>query len=142
MRNNKGITFFKSFLAFVLLYGCCLSCKADTIDYWHVKYNNKLILEYTGSNANRLVTINLAGVKKADRITVNYGRDTPCSDCATELVFEDEKKKQYSIAKGKGTFNPLSFFISDIKKLSGKYFQVYYREGRQSKLLLFSIKLT
>lgn len=131
----------------ITLFSCGVRAyvKADTLDYWHVKYNGKLIRKYNktvDNNSGRVISINSKTVKTSDRITVNYGRDTPCHDCTTELLLETYTKKQFTIVSGKGTLNPLSFSVVDVKKWGGKSFDVFYREKGRRDILLFSIKFT
>jgi len=122
--------------------------KADTIDYWHVYYNKTKIEELNAYNVRDII-IKTDKVKSGDSIAVRYFRDTPGSDCITNLVIDDDKHHTVIARKGKGTGNPIAFALNDLvefrKKNGGNYFEIYYFDNaissNQPRRQLFRIKL-
>ena len=137
-------------LLFLASAGITQTTKADTIDYWHVYYNNIKIKEFNGHNEVHEITIKIDKIKNGDSISVNYYRDTHCSDCITHLTIEDGKHHTISTHQGKGAGegNPLSFALKDLlefrKKDGGSYFEIFYYDnafsGPPTPGLLFRIK--
>jgi hypothetical protein len=134
-------------MLFLLLVTFCAyigTTKADTTDYWHVYYNKVRIGDYNGPGKKEIV-LKRNAIKAGDSIALKYFRDTPCSDCITNLAVEDGKhhvRKRYS---GKGTFSPVSFAVTDLLKTGDAYFEVYYfddtMKSRTGKVLVFRIRL-
>lgn len=119
--------------------------KADTIDYWHVYYNNNKIKEYN-LYSNGEIVIKIKEVQKTDSITVLYFRDTPCSDCSNQVTVINEQYFTVSIGKGKGTWNPIKISVFDlIQKAEKGILNALYQEGaitnETESILLFKIKL-
>ena len=129
--------------------GFLQTLKADTIDYWHVYYNNKKIKDYTQYSKKRAIIFKLEKIKSNDTLKIKYFRDTPCQDCDTYLVIEDGKHNLILTIKGKGTFNPISFSLNKLvafkRKSNNDSFEIYYFEtttkSRTPKIQLFQIKL-
>lgn len=124
-------------------------CKADTIDYWHVYYNQTKIREYNQFGNAQTIVLKLAEIRSGDSITVKYFRDTPCTDCSISLSVEDGKHRSAVTKQAKGTFTPTTFTVDDLLRFREKSgqgtFEVLYQderiELRNQKLLLFGIKL-
>jgi hypothetical protein len=122
--------------------------KADTIDVWNVYYNNRLIQSYNGFSNNELV-LKLDSLQPGDSIAVRYYHDTPCHDCATFLVIENEKHYIFFERSNRGTGTPISFSVDQLRAIKNKGytrpFLVFYYEGklerRSDKILLFRIRL-
>jgi hypothetical protein len=122
--------------------------KADTIDYWHVYYNDKKPKELTYYTNNTLI-IKSSQIKQGDSIKVFFFRDTPCSDCETNLIVDDINDSRVALSKGKGTGNALSFSLAELllyKRRTGKdTFQVCYFDkeniSQAKKPVMFTIKL-
>ena len=119
--------------------------KADTIDYWHVYYNNKKIKEYNQYSKGE-ITIKVRHIKKTDSLTIMYFRDTPCSECETHVIVENKSHFVITKGKGVGTFNPIRISVFDfLLKADRNFSYVYYQEKHKTnqtqRLLLFKIKL-
>jgi len=146
----------KNLLIFVITLIFTQTGKCDTIDFWHVFYNKKMIGDFDqyperrmeGKHIGNEIVINTKIVKNNDSIKVKYFRDTPCDECSTSLMIENENHDRVLVSKGRGTFNPVSFSVKDLiveKKRSGNAsFMVFYSEeqGRYGihKSMLFRIK--
>ncbi|KOY86862.1 hypothetical protein AD998_12560 [bacterium 336/3] len=121
------------------------SFSADTLSFWHVFYNKIKVKEYNGHNMHEILVFKTTNIKKEDSITVAYFRDTPCHDCPTKLIVEDEKHYIVTIGSDKGTFTPISVSATKLliykKKYNTNYFDVYFYEENRRKLFLFRIKL-
>ena len=83
---KKNIFILSCFLAF----GCI--AKGDTIDYWHVYYNNVKIKEFN-QYSNGLIQLEIGSINSTDTLLVNYFQDTPCNFCENILYIEDEEHK-------------------------------------------------
>lgn len=106
------------------------TAKADTIDYWHVYYNQAKVKEYNQNGGEDLI-LKAAKVKKGDVITVKYYTDTPCQDCPVLMTVEDESKQVIVTVEGEGEGIPLSFQTDSLlrsMKAGKRVFQVYYTE--------------
>jgi hypothetical protein len=75
----------KFLILFISAIGFFNAVKADTIDYWHVYYNKTKIKEYNQYSKGE-ITLKIKNIKNKDTLTVRYFRDTPCSDCKTQVV--------------------------------------------------------
>ena len=130
-----------------LIYLPSLS-KADTIDVWHVFYNQRLIQDFNAYSANEIV-LKMDSIQPGDSITVRYFRDTPCYDCATFLAIENEKHYVFFEHSSRGTGTPISISVDQLLAIRNKGyirpFLVFYHEGklerRSDKILLFRIRL-
>lgn len=120
---------------------------SDTIDFWHVFYNNKLIKEYSGYNFGQPLIIKIDSIKAEDSITVKFFRDTPCNDCDSYLIIEYPFLNKAFIAHGNYTICPLKLSLSDLKKILIKssvkrLFEVFYLDVTNNyKIKLFDLKL-
>jgi hypothetical protein len=119
----------------------------DTIDYWHVYYNNTMIGDFTQLSSSRKVNLNEKNIKPGDSIIVKYFRDTPCFDCSTLLVVGDESKRSVLTKCGKGTLTPLSVHLAELlefkkRNKNNSFFEIFYfEEGRAEKMLLLIVKI-
>ncbi|MDP4231529.1 MAG: hypothetical protein Q8916_14115 [Bacteroidota bacterium] len=134
-------------MIFVLLIEFVPSGKCDTIDVWHVFYNKKKIKEFDEYSAFHEIVIHADSVKKGDSIVVYYYRDTPCDDCPTSLIVEDEQGNVRLKKNGIGTFNPIALSVNDLlvirKSMDTKSaLNIFFSEERLTpKRLLFRLKL-
>lgn len=130
------------------LIGISHTVKADTLDYWHVYYNQTKIREFNQYGTHE-IRLKLDSLKSGDSITVKYFRDTPCFDCRAYLTVENEKHHVFLTSSGKGTFNPISFSVNKLIELRQQgyiqTFEIFYFEGeiksRSDKILIFRIIL-
>jgi len=136
------------FFILLIVFGIFQIAKADTVDFWHVYYN-QVKIEAFSQNGTHEIILKLDSIKSGDSITVKYYRDTPCFDCLTFITVEDEKHHVFVTSSGKGTFNPISFSLDkliELRKQGYKQtFEIFYFEGeaksRSDKKLIFRIKL-
>ena len=109
----------------VLLFGFLmfsLSGFCDTLDYWHVYVNHKLIAKFNENSKDLTITIKKSEIKKNDSITVRYGTDHSCSDCYYALVVIADFKRKAPEAETKGNFGKLTIALKellDIQKTDG-----------------------
>ncbi len=112
----------------ILLFTLCsFAVKADTIDFWHVYYNGRLIKQCNGFGTCEL-TLKSKRVKSIDSLSFMYCRDTRCSECQTTISIEDKKGISILEGKGIGTCNPIKFSVRDIlaHNARGEPFLVFY----------------
>ncbi len=131
-------------LILISITGFIDSAKADTIDYWHVYYNDIKIKEYN-QYAKGEIVLKIKDIKKSDTLTIKYFRDTPCRDCLTRVSIEGGDGAVMTQGQGIGTFNPIKVPLFElIHKANGEFCNVYYYEEeskRRGKILLFRIKI-
>lgn len=128
-------------------FGLTSFAKADTIDFWHVYYNNVKIQEYNQYSKGEIV-LKIKDIKKTDSLAVKYFRDTPCEDCETQAEIENGKHFVITKGKGVGTFNPIKISVYDLLqyhlKADKEVYEVFYHEGqitsRTQRVLIFRIK--
>lgn len=124
------------------------SARSDTIDYWHVYYNNKLIKEYNNYNLKD-ISINIDSIRIADTITIRYYHDTPCPNCEIYLSIENGSGSIIRTKESIGISNPLSFNVFELlqlyKKTNKSIFNIYYYDKKynntSSKVLVMVLKL-
>ena len=138
----------KLLLLFIIICAFANVSNADTIDFWHIYYNNVKIKEGNGFSKFKL-KLNLDKIKNTDSLSFRYNHDSPCFDCPTNLIVEDKHQQLIIKARGEGNFNPITLNLKsliDYFNLHGETdFKVYYyREIEKHKIYkipVFSIKL-
>lgn len=124
-----------------------LNLKADTIDYWHVYYNNTMIHDFNGWK-EKVVVLKLSTIKKSDYLGVKYFKDMLCHSCINYLTIEKKETKRLKSEEGQGTGNlikiPLSSLMKHFKDTGQREYNVYYVEKRgeeKRRYFVFSLKL-
>lgn len=118
-------------VAFLMIsfHGFC-----DTLDYWHVYFNHKLVAEFNENSKDFTVKIKKSEIRKRDTITVRYGTDHPCADCFYTLVVSADFKRKEPEVVTKVNFGKLSIALKellDIQKtdsITKFYFNYYERK--------------
>lgn len=101
-------------LALITVLTCfSISAKADTIDYWHVYYNDTKLKELSYYSKTE-VLIKCSEIKTVDSIRVFFYRDTRCDICQTSLIVNDNKNARVVKATGKGIGKVLSFSLEEL----------------------------
>ncbi|WP_419701906.1 hypothetical protein [Mucilaginibacter sp. NFX135] len=124
----------------VLLAGLSLHKPAnpDTIDYWHVLYNNKIIAEYNEGDKHRVVVIKQSDVKPSDTLKVSYGMDVLDYNNKTGLYFFVKKKKTI-LARGESPFAPIKISVKSILAIKAryhyKYIDIYYFDNKRNQFI-------
>ena len=107
-------------------------CQADTISYWHVYLNDKVIAEFSVVTENPTIDINISDLSKNPILTVVYFRDTPCQECRTYLTISNSKDKILFKIKGFGTLNKHNLKLTRLIKLytkgKGSDYRLYFKE--------------
>jgi len=132
------------FLLFSII-GFFGNVKADTVDYWHIYYNKTKIKEFNLYSKGE-ITLRSKDIKRTDSLTIIYFRDTPCSDCATEVIIETGSNFVITKGEGIGTFNPIKISVFDLllkaeRELNFAFFQEKQGASKTQRVLLFKIKL-
>ena len=136
------------FLILISTLGLSSFVKADTIDFWHVYYNNVKIQEFNEYSKGE-IHFKVKDIKKTDTLTIKYFRDTPCDNCETQVSIENGKHFVITKVNGIGTFNPIKISVYDLLqyhlKADKEVYEVFYHEGkiigRTQRVLIFRIKL-
>ena len=134
------------FFLIISINGFC-----DTIDYWHVYINEKLVGEFNENSKEMTINVKKTELKGNDIITVRYGTDNPCVDCIYGLTVIADFKRKAPEVKTKEHFGKLSILFKDlldIQKTDGInkfYFNYYERANNGTKdtgRLLFAVALS
>ena len=104
----------------------------DTLDYWHVYYNDSVIAKFNSVSQDLEIEIDKSKIKDGDIISVRHGDDTPCVDCKFVLFVRDEKKRKLRITETDEFWGKLSFDVKDLiefgDKNESKRYDFYYWE--------------
>jgi len=135
----------KTFVILILTIGLANTVSADTIDYWHVFYNDVKIKEFDQNSKNMEITLNIKEIKATDSLTVMYFRDVYYIDCEAKAEIEDSFEFVITKGIGIGRGAPLKISIFDLLVTARKspFFAYYYdcATRNREKKLLFKIKL-
>lgn len=108
----------------------------DTIDYWHVYYNDSVIGKYH-QGTQPSITIDRNAIKKGDTLTIRYSDDTPCSECTYYLMAKDERGRRLLTTTTKRHWGKLSFQLTDLMdachRLDCKQYRFHYAEQGYTK---------
>ncbi|WP_338763259.1 hypothetical protein WAF17_19260 [Bernardetia sp. ABR2-2B] len=139
------------FLVFLLI-GFFSVAKADTLDYWHVYYNQVKVVELNTFSKEEL-TIKVSDKDKIDFLLdylfIIYVNDTPCSNCEGFVFVDNTQGQTITTGKSKGTSTPIKIAFSSVvqyyQRTKNKYYDVFYIERgeyeKPDKVLLFRLKL-
>ena len=108
------------------------STELDTLDYWHVYKNDKIIAKFNSVSKDLNIKIKKCEIKETDTISIRYGKDTRCSNCKYILFVRDEKKRKLRITESDKYWDKLSFGLLDLiefgQKNKSKRYDFYYWE--------------
>ncbi|MFT4666353.1 MAG: hypothetical protein ACI8YQ_001768 [Polaribacter sp.] len=108
------------------------STELDTLDYWHVYYNDKVIAKFNSVSKDLNVKIDRSEIKESDTISIRYGKDTRCPNCKYILFVRDEKKRKLRITESDQFWSKLSFGLVDLtefgRKNESKRYDFHYWE--------------
>jgi len=121
---------------------------ADTIDFWHIYYNNVKVQECNGY-MDYVLILKLDSINAEDSITVRYFRDTPCEDCSKYLHVRGAKTKRDFLFFSYGFIDPMIIRIKFIKehfeKTGDTIYDVNYCDEKSvfgtKAIQIFKIKL-
>lgn len=111
----KQLVIFFTFL-FISINGFC-----DTLDFWRVYLNDKLIAEFNEASKDFTIHLKKSELKSSDSITVRYGSDHPCVDCYNGFFVGAEIMEKTPEAKTKEHFGKMSIALNDLLKIEKKY---------------------
>ncbi len=108
------------------------STELDTLDYWLVYRNDKIIAKFNALSKDLSIKIDKSEIKKSDTISIRYGKDTRCLNCTYILFVRDEKKRKLRITESDNYWSKLSFRLADLiefgQKNKSKRYDFYYWE--------------
>lgn len=130
----------------LLLTGFCIqSAKADTIDFWHVYYNNNLIKEFNESSRHSLVRIDNF-IKDSDTLAVYFWDDTPCSDCKMSLFIKSWEGNTLKTINVIGETTPFKISLKELlasdEKSNEKAYEFILYENEKERHILFGLAIT
>lgn len=143
--NMKLLTTLFVFLI-ISLNGSC-----DTIDYWNVYINNKLVAEFNENSKDLTLNIKKSELKGNDIITVRYGNDHPCMDCYYGLIVLADFKRKAPKVETTDRFGKLTIPFKDlleIQKTDGintfsfNYYESTNNQVHTSGRLLFALSIS
>jgi len=104
----------------------------DTLDYWHVYYNDSVIAKFNSTSQDLKIEIDRSKIKEGDTLSVRHGDDTPCINCKFVLFVRDEKKRKLRITETKEFWSKLSFGLPELLEFGdeneSKRYDFYYWE--------------
>ncbi|WP_064967211.1 hypothetical protein [Tenacibaculum ovolyticum] len=121
----------------------------DTLDYWQVYKNDKIIAKFNSVSKDLNIKINKSEIRESDTISIRYGKDIRCSNYKYILFVRDEKKRKLRIIKSDKYWDKLSFGLLDLiefgQKNKSKRYDFYYwernRDGKNQPMKLV-LKMT
>jgi len=123
----------------ILFFSANAKTRPDTIDFWHVLYNNKIIAKFNEVTATPFVVIRIQTITTKDVLTVEYGCDTPCEDCTQGLYLMEDTLRKIELIKVKGTAKPLKISVMKLftiwKTMGCKPLGIYYFDDRRNKYI-------
>jgi hypothetical protein len=104
------------FFSFLLLFHFS---NADTIDYWHVYYNNTLLANINQNQEGYKLKLNKGDMKPGDSLSIIYYNDTPCQDCETTLYVQGDNNHTLKLMTGKSTSYRFTISAGELVTLAG-----------------------
>ena len=110
----------------------------DTLDFWHVYVNDKLIAEFNDLSKDLEISLKKNDIKNTDLITVRYGNDHPCFDCTYGLFAFAEIMQKLPEVQTSDHFSKLSIPLKkllEIRKREGinSFRFIYYEKSKEGK---------
>jgi hypothetical protein len=93
-------------------------CQADTIDFWHVYLDNKLIKEFSLITDNPSIEIKKSDINKNSILTIKYFRDTDRHKCKEYLIVRNSENEQ--IFKSRRSSSRQNLKLKRLIKISSK----------------------
>ena len=127
-----------------------LKGQCDTLDYWHVYYNDSVIAKFNSVSRDLTIQFDHRNIKPTDTISIRHGDDTPCFDCTFVLFVKDDKKRKLRTIETKESWGKLSLSLTDLidigqKNGSKRYDFLYWERigdlnGHSTLVLQMTIK--
>ncbi|MVO07672.1 hypothetical protein GOQ30_00675 [Flavobacterium sp. TP390] len=131
----------KQLLILFLFFFISTNGFCDTIDYWHVYINNKVVAEFNQNSSDLTIKIKKGEITKKDLITVRYFSDHLCTDCVYGLTALAEIKRKAPEVETDNHFGELTISFDellDIQKTDGTnkfYFNYHQRKNNAIKAM-------
>lgn len=115
--------------------------KSDTIDFYHVYYNNKLVEQCI---MPKEIKINASKIKKQDKLSVDYYNDTPSAEQEVFYIEIVSKAKPYFSQKIYSNLSIDLFLLYKASRVLNSYsYEVYYDTTEHPGIrLLFTLTFT
>jgi hypothetical protein len=109
----------------------------DTLNYWHIYYNDSVIAKFNAASQDLKIEIDRSKIREGDSLTIRYFDDTPCNNCKSVLFVRDEKKRKMRVTETNELLGKLSLELKDLiefgdKQESKRYDFYYWEEDKQS----------
>ena len=131
----------------VLPFSLSAKTKIDTIDFWHVYYNHKIIGQFNQVSEDPVIIIKKAKIQPNDILSIEYGNDAPGDDIIGVYV-KDGLLKKIKLAQGKANFSftnrlniPVAKILDISKRLNRKTLDFYYYNLPRRDQFIFRLKL-
>jgi hypothetical protein len=132
------------FFSVVVFLLATFASKADTIDYWHVYYNDVIFGKFHQGQMDNELKIQKKEIRKNDFLVVKHHDDTPWHNTKIALVITNEKgitvKTISAIGEGSDLKVELKDLLKDEINKSVKLFFDYY-EDNELRRRLFTLKI-
>lgn len=86
----------------------------DTLNYWHVYYNDSVIAKFNSTSSDLKIEIDASKITEGDSLSIRHWNDTPCFKCSFLVVVKDEKKRKLKNAVNSKFSNKLSFGLREL----------------------------
>jgi hypothetical protein len=93
----------------ISLQGLC-----DTLDYWHVYYNDSVIAIFNSVSQDLTIQFDRRDIKPTDTISISHGDDTPCINCTFVLFVSDDNKRKLRTTETNEFWGKLSLSLIDL----------------------------
>jgi hypothetical protein len=84
-------------LVILFIIGFNQLCKADTLDYYHIYYNDISIGEFNLHNTKdkaTIIKIDISNIKDGDQISLKYFRDFIIPNSNIRIIAEDDNQEE------------------------------------------------
>jgi hypothetical protein len=120
--------------------------KCDTISYWKVYRNSKLIKEGNITNKKYQIELTKGTIKVLDTLFVKYFDDIPCIKCNSKFIIRTEKGKEIKIIQSSKNQYSVKLKTTELQVLAFKnkssILKLYFKEDEKTEsILLFEFKI-
>ena len=118
----------KSLLLILIIHLSLQKASADTVDFFHVFYNDKLILE-SGVLGESTITLSLQELKDTDTLKFNYFNDSGKYDLEFGCVLKSGNSALFRASQQPNSGDyaiPISVIKQSFLNMGNKEFEIWY----------------
>lgn len=114
MAHFKTDTTMKQIATILTFLLISLNGLCDTIDYWYVYINDSLVAKFDENSKDLTFKLKADNIKKDDKITIRYFKDTHCINCIYGLFVRDQQNRKLRETTTKEHFGKLTLSLKDL----------------------------